>query len=242
MSTELETMVELQKAMIQFDRLTEKAEILPRQIEACQAEHDRVIEEHEKVIQRVKQAQVELHQAEVDLKAGEETIVKKQAKLHEVKTNTEYKAALHEIEITKQKNSEAETRILELMDAVEAAKAAAAENEKRLAQDKQEFAGKLKELKEELTSVQQQMDAFGPAIEARRGAMKPQLVAKFDRIYRHNGGTALASVNNGFCGYCQVNMPPHQIQAAREGRELVLCDHCGCILYWDSEVEQVPAK
>ncbi len=241
MSTELESLVELQKAMLQFDRLTEKAERLPEQIAACKAEHDRVMQEHEKVVQGVKKAQVDLHQAEVDLKAGEEAIVKKQAKLHEVKTNTEYKAALHEIEMTKQKNSEAETRILELMDAVEVAKAAAAENEKRLAQDKQEFAGKIKELEEELAAVQREMDEFGPAIDARRGAMKPQLVAKFDRIYRHNEGNALASVNNGFCGYCQVNMPPHQIQAAKEGRELVLCDHCGCILYWDSEVEQVPA-
>jgi predicted nucleic acid-binding Zn-ribbon protein len=208
MSTELESMVELQKAMLQFDRLTEKAEILPQRIAACKAEHDRVVQEHEKVIQGVKQAQVDLHQAEIDLKAGEEAIAKKQTKLHEVKNNTEYKAALHEIETTKQKNSEAETRILELMDAVEVAKAAVAENEKRLAQDKREYTEKLKELEEELASVQRQMDEFGPAIDARRSAMKPQLVAKFDRIYRHNGGNALASVNNGFCGYCQVNMPP----------------------------------
>ena len=71
--------------------------------------------------------------------------------------------------------------------------------------------------------------------------MKGSLLVRFDRIYSHNTGMALAPSNSGSCGYCQVSLPPHRIQGAQEGRELIVCDHCGSILYWEAEAEQVPA-
>lgn len=240
MNPDLAALIDLQKIMERYDELERRARELPPRIEACRDAHEKVLAEHDEVINRHKQLRVDLHNAEVDLRSGEEQLAKKQLKLHEVKTNTEYKAGLHEIETQQRKNSETETRILELMEAVEAAKAEVARNEQQLARDKQEFAGRLKALESELAEVQAELEEHRARIEAKRARMKAPLLARFDRIYARNAGLALARSNSGSCGYCQVRLPPHRIQAAKEAREVILCDHCGSILYWDEEMEQVP--
>lgn len=242
MNADLALLIELQKTMEHYDRLKTRAEELPSRIEASKLEHQAIMERHQEVIQKGKQAQVDLHEAEVDLKAGEELLVKKQAKLHEVKTNVEYTAALHEIEMLNQKNSETETRILELMDGVERAKEAISESEKSVEQDKAQFAQKLQTLENELKAVVSEAAEYKALVETKRSQLRPQLVATFDRIYARNDGMALAPSNNKSCGHCQVSLPPHQLQAAREGREIVICDHCGSILYWEEEPQEVAAN
>ena len=238
MHPDLISLIDLQKTIGHFDALRDQSENLPKLIEECKNEHQQVIDEHEEVVRNYKQIQVDMHDAEVDLRSGEETLSKKQLKLHEVKTNEEYKAVQHEIEVTHRKNSETETRILELMDQVEEAKAKVATSGKKLKKDQQEFAGKLKQLEDRLCKIQKEIETFGPATKAKRASLKPALVAKFDRIYERNHGMAVASVHTGFCAHCQINMPMHRIQAAQQGRDLVLCDACGCILYWDNELEE----
>ena len=241
MNPELAALIELQKMMARFDELRERAQELPQLIETCQGEHRQVIEQHEAVVQRSKQTQVDLHGAEVDLKAGEEEWAKKQIKLHEVKTNVEYKAAQNEIAALKQKKSDAETRILELFEAVEAVKAEVVDSEEQLQKDKQEYATKLKVLEDELAEVQGELERFESKVSEKRSGMKPQTVSRFDRIYQRNLRNAVVPSNNGNCGYCQISLAPHRIQIAKEAREIIICDHCGSILYWERESEQAPA-
>lgn len=241
MIPDLAVLIELQHTMSHFETLRERAEALPPRIESCQTEHQQILDRHDEVVASLKQLQVDLHDAEVDLQEGEQAIAKRQTKLHEVKTNVEYKAVLHEIETLKKKNSEAETRILELMDAVEEAKVAVAESEKQLKRDKAEFGETLNALEQELAEVNEEIENYGSVIETKRSEMKPRIQETFDRIYNHNGGKALAAVNNGYCGYCQINLAAHRIQVAKAGRDLITCDHCGCILYWKDEDEEVPA-
>ncbi len=235
MNPDLAALIDLQKTMGHFDALERRDRDLPMQIAACKEAHETVLAEHEQVIARHKQLRVALHDAEVDLKSGEEQLAKKQLRLHEVKTNEEYKASLHEIEMQKQKNSDTETRILELMEAAEEAREEVARSDQQVAQDKREFAGRLKALEDELARVQEELEEYRGLIDEKRSSLKVPLLARFDRIYSHNVGMALAPSNTGSCGYCQVRLAPHRIQGAQEGRELILCDHCGCILYWEKE-------
>ena len=44
-------------------------------------------------------------------------------------------------------------------------------------------------------------------------------------------GTAVALVIRDLCRSCLISLPTHQLQRARLGKELVLCDSCGRILY-----------
>jgi len=242
MNSDLAALIDMQKAMERYDDLEGRARELPKKITVSKEGHEKIGSEHEEVVARHKQLQVDLHDAEVDLKSGEEQLAKRQNKLHDVKTNEEYTACLHEIEIQKKKNSEAETRILELMDQIEEHKEEVARSEHSVAEDKKEYAGRLKGLEEELAVVQQELESWRARVDEKRAAFKKPLLERFDRIYARNDGMALAPCNSGSCGYCQVRLAPHRIQGALEAREIITCDHCGSILYWQDETEQVSAK
>lgn len=235
MHKELTDLVELQKLSDQYRQLLDITEELPRQIAACEAEHESVSKRHDEVLARLKQAQVDLHNAEVDLKAGEESLQKKQQRLNEAKTNEEYKAGLKEIESQKNRNSEAETRILEAMDKVEETAKEEKESKRVLEEERNEYDQKLQGLKDRLTEASAELDKYADLIEKKRSEMNPRTIQRFNRISSRNAGTAVAPTNNHFCGYCQVHLADHRIQAAQEGRDLIICDHCGTILYWDAE-------
>ena len=95
MNPDLAALIDLQKTMERYDDLERRARELPVQIATCKEGHEKVVAEHDEVMIRHKQLRVDLHNAEVDLQSGEEQLAKKQLKLHEVKTNEEYKASLH---------------------------------------------------------------------------------------------------------------------------------------------------
>jgi predicted nucleic acid-binding Zn-ribbon protein len=46
----------------------------------------------------------------------------------------------------------------------------------------------------------------------------------------------LAKVEKSTCMGCRVNIPFHDLRRLKQGDELVLCSHCGRMLYWDKQV------
>ena len=53
----------------------------------------------------------------------------------------------------------------------------------------------------------------------------------YEGIRLSRGGQAIAKVERGMCRGCRMALPTHQLQRARQGREPVLCNSCGRILY-----------
>jgi len=46
----------------------------------------------------------------------------------------------------------------------------------------------------------------------------------------------LGKVEKSTCMGCRVNIPFHDLRRLKQGDELVLCSHCGRMLYWDKQV------
>jgi len=49
------------------------------------------------------------------------------------------------------------------------------------------------------------------------------------------GGLAIARVLNSSCSACHVKIRPAALQTLKAGREIVYCDSCKRILYWDPQ-------
>ena len=71
-----------------------------------------------------------------------------------------------------------------------------------------------------------------------RQAIDPELLARFDRI-ASSRGTGLARAENQQCTGCRMGLRPQTWNLVRQG-EVLTCDSCGRLLYWDPAIA-VPA-
>ena len=129
--------------------------------------------------------------------------------------------------------SELETKILEQMEGAEAA-------EKALAEREPEFSRLLSEREERLRAFEEQARAQAEEVEARRrererlfANLPPGIKAQYQRIAaRIRNGVALAEARNGSCSACFIALRPQVMAEVRRGEEIVTCDNCNRILYY----------
>jgi predicted nucleic acid-binding Zn-ribbon protein len=148
-----------------------------------------------------------------------------------VKTNQEYKALLHEIEIAKGEKDAIEERILLLLmdaDAIAAelkqAEAAHAEAVREGDQTRAALAAERISLESELRRLADERRREASGVEA-------ALLAKYDQLLKQRRGLAVVAMTGETCSACQLRQRPHVAQLVRRGDSVVQCESCQRILF-----------
>lgn len=83
---------------------------------------------------------------------------------------------------------------------------------------------------EQVVDVEMTQVAAGRA--ARAAAVPPELLARYDRLRAHLGGTGASRLEDGKCGGCHLALSPRDLDDARRApvEEVLTCDACGRIL------------
>jgi uncharacterized protein len=104
------------------------------------------------------------------------------------------------------------------------------------------LAGTLETVQASVAARRQELDAELAVLDQDRGALRheiePEWVSRFDRIAGARG-TAIARADNQQCAGCRMGLRPQTWNQLREG-ELLTCDSCNRLLYWDPAIAPAP--
>lgn len=230
MLPELDALLELQR---QDSRLLEAKRLrdgIPKRREALNdavAQAKGALDQAKKELEQIRLSRRTVEK-EVETIAAEGR--KLEGQLHAIKTNKEYQALLHEIELLKTKRSDHETKILEAFDreerlaaAVSAAERRVQTEEARRKEGEEALAREAADLEQRIHSLVQDRDAVKPRVPA-------PLLSRYDRLASARDGIAVAEVKKGACGACFKGLTPHALQEARKGDQIQICESCGRIM------------
>ena len=239
MQEQIENLVKLQAVELERTRLTQATRALPA--EAAQAEAALKAAER----QAAKASDALSHEESLRTRLDREIATHRQkavryrAQQDTVTTPDQAKAIEHELhfaEAEAERLENEEFTSLERTEAQEAALAAARAQVESLAaaldKTRERIALRQGEYARELAALDAEREALRPLIE-------PEVLIRFDRLCGSRG-TGLARADNQQCTSCRMGVRPQTWNQLREG-ELLTCDSCFRLLYWDPAMAPAPA-
>jgi predicted nucleic acid-binding Zn-ribbon protein len=231
----LDTLYRLQDR-IRFvaDRQKER-ETVPEELTEVDREYREKVDTVTRLKQRLAAAAVERRQAEGELTEVKEKLKKYQTQLRQVQTSREYGALLNEIDGVEKLSRSTEDRVLSLEEEIETAQTDLAARESNLPDETQQHEERLKDWRAKQRAIDQDLEAARGEIKQLESQIPVRDRAEFQRLIDKKGGIAIARVLNASCSACHVKIRPAALQTLKAGREIVYCDSCKRILYWDPQ-------
>jgi len=151
-----------------------------------------------------------------------------------VKTNQEYTALLHEISTAKAEKDGIEERILVLMEDADRLSAELKSAEAALAEVTAEGQTARARLAAERTTLETELARLDQQRAAQRATTEPRALAVYDQLAKGRRGVAVARMEGEICAACHVRLRPHIVQMIRRNDEIVQCESCRRILYYEA--------
>jgi predicted nucleic acid-binding Zn-ribbon protein len=177
----------------------------------------------------LQQAEAAQRRVESELQDQEALRKRLESQQFQVKTNDAYTALLHEIERAQRTISECETRLLEGMDAIEAARAAGASAEAA----GREASARLDAESRALDAREQQLDAELARLRAERQRVialsDPKLIEQYEKIATRRR-PATVRIRGTLCLGCRVDIPAQLCIEIQRAERVITCGNCQRIL------------
>jgi predicted nucleic acid-binding Zn-ribbon protein len=247
MNPNLETVVELQQAIIQLREAEQRLHGIPDWMRELHEEHAVRKAEVDEIEQTVEDAARERRTAEAEVADAQEKLKKYQQQINKVSTQREYGALLQEIDTVKSQISGFEEQAFSSLERHDQKQKELAEKRDGFRDLADRYAAEQARWDSEKPAIAQQATKLRERIAILRGKLSRGVLAQFERILERNPAGALAPVwliegprkgpREWHCGACNYRVRPQVVVEIRNGENLVQCDSCKRILY----VEEKPA-
>src|SRR5229473_5532325 len=241
MLPDVDNLLLLQEADREIRRLNDEVAALPKRVAAIEAKlagTKAILESAKAAIKADDAARRKYETAIQDL---QQKISKYRDQSLDVKTNEQYRALLHEIQFAEKDIRANEDKILELMVHAELrdkeVKAAETELKSEMAEIEEEKA----DARQRTAEDEKQLTQWNAKREKLRGAIAADLLRHYERVMKFRG-TGLSEVRDHKCMACQVMLRPQTYNEVRSGQQIVTCDSCQRVLYFNPAEELADQK
>lgn len=238
MLPDIENVLKLQDVDKEIRRLQDEVAELPKRVAGIEQKLAGTKAQLDKAQAAIKADEASRRKYETNINDLRGKISKYRDQSLDVKTNEQYKALLHEIQFAEKEIAANEDKILELMVNAELrekeVKAAQAELKAETAEVEQE-----KEEARLRTAEDQKLlaEAKGKRDQLRSG-VREDLLRHYERVSKFRG-SGISEVRDHKCMACQVMLRPQTYNDVRSGKDIVFCDSCQRVLFFNPKEELV---
>lgn len=239
MNADLERLIKLEQVDREIGRLSAEVAALPKRVAEIEHQLSDAKAKVEQAKTAIKSQEQKRRSLESDIQSHQQKIGKFRDQSLDVKTNEQYKALMHEIEFAQAEIRKAEDKILEIMEGGELfdrqVKSSESELKTQAAQvDKEKENARALTAKDEAQLKELQNERQGL-----RAGVAGDLLDLYDRVLKARK-TAIAEAREQRCTACFVLLRPQKWNEIKAGGEVMTCDSCGRILFYDPAHEPPP--
>ena len=232
MNPDLRNLIALQDLELKIAGLQKQAFEIPGNNQNFEKEVQRIRDEFQARVAHSKELSNHRRTLEGQVDLSRAKLSRLRDQLMSVKTNKEYTAMLHEIQIAEEQIRGEEDKILDFMEEMEAI-------EKSLKGAEQEMQRRTAELQE---SIRKSTESI-PLLEAELAKLREEkvlmesrvgdeLLARYRRLADARKGIALAEAKDELCSACHVRIRPQMYAELMRTEHIHACDSCSRILFY----------
>jgi predicted nucleic acid-binding Zn-ribbon protein len=148
-----------------------------------------------------------------------------------VKTNKEYTAMLHEIQMAEDQIRQEEDKILEIMEQIEMREGELKKDEKELKSKATELEGRIRQSETAIPAIETEVARLIEMKASTEATVEPDLLSRYRKIADARKGIALAEAKDELCTACHVRIRPQVYTDLLHTEAIHTCDSCSRFLF-----------
>ena len=227
----LKTLYQLQAALSAIDEKRALRGELPLEVQDLEDEIAGLTTRVEKIQNEITEFQRAIAQKKGEIIEAEASVARYKSQLNEVKNNREYDTLSKEIEfqtleieLCNKKIREANARIQDKKNELQA-------NEEVIAERQGDLDMKKSELEEIMTETRAEEEKLKEKVKDLESKIETRLLTSFKRIRKNaRNGLGIVYVQRDACGGCFNKIPPQRQLDIKMHKKIIVCEYCGRIM------------
>lgn len=233
MQAELEQLLILQDRDQKIKQVQNELSTLPRQRAQLESQLAAATAGLEALKQRGRQIEVDRKSLELDVGTRTQSINRFKTQQYETRKNEEFRAIGNEIERYTKEIAQIEDKELELMEQADKVKAEIAVEDKKVQGARQSVAKQMSDLEGKGRALEARLQELNAERQQIAERLDEDVLNRFERLFKSKGDAAVVGLRHEVCTGCHMKITPQTSHRVKSGREIVSCEQCGRILYWE---------